>query len=132
MYLNYYKKKKKFPEDFTYMSETYNLPKDLNIIKEKFIDYQPTEDNLWLIKPKGSARGEGIEFLKVYNNLRDLVLNIETIFQPEINILQTSTTDKIILTRKQVALIFILGFFEIFESIIKSNNENIRLIRKNN
>ena len=58
---------------------------------------------------------EGVEFLKVYNNLRDLVLNIETIFQPEIIILQTSTTDKIILTRKQVALIFILGFFEIFE-----------------
>ena len=58
---------------------------------------------------------EGIEFLKVYNNLRDLVLNIETIFQPEINILQIGTTDKIILTRKQVALIFILGFFEIFE-----------------
>ena len=58
---------------------------------------------------------EGVEFLKVYNNLRDLVLNIETIFQPEINILQIGTTDKIILTRKQVALIFILGFFEIFE-----------------
>ena len=58
---------------------------------------------------------EGIEFLKVYNNLRDLVLNIETIFQHEINILQTGATDKIILTRKQVALIFILGFFEIFE-----------------
>ena len=45
-------------------------------------------------------REEAIEFLKVYNNLRDLVLNIETIFQPQINILHIGTTDKIVLTRK--------------------------------
>ena len=62
-----------------------------------------------------SYKEEGIEFLKVYDNIRDLILNIETILKPEINILKTGITDKKILTRKQVAIILILGFFRIFD-----------------
>ena len=84
LYLNYYNMSQKFPEDFTYMSETYNLPKDLNIIKEKFIDYQPTEDNLWLIKPKGSARGEGIEFLKNYSHIPNSAILTKYISNPHL------------------------------------------------
>ena len=70
---------------------------------------------------------EGTEFLKVYNNIRSLVLNIEKIFEKdEIQFLRTNTTNKIILTRKQVALIFILGFFNIFYLDMKRMNVYVR------
>ena len=70
---------------------------------------------------------DGNEFLKVYNNNRSLVLDINNIFENnEINILKGNITDKIILTRKQVALIFILGFFNIFFLDIKKMCANIR------
>ena len=70
---------------------------------------------------------DGNEFLKVYNNIRSLVLDINNIFEvDEINILEGNTTDKIILTRKQVALIFILGFFDIFFLDMEKMCVNIR------
>ena len=75
---------------------------------------------------ENSYSEEGIKFLKVYNNIRDLVLNIESILKPEIKILKTGTTDKQILTRKQVALIFILGFFRIFEIGVYKMKVNVR------
>ena len=57
---------------------------------------------------------EGNEFLKVFGNIRNLVLDSEKILKDEIKILTTKATDKLILNRKEVALIFTLGFFEIF------------------
>ena len=69
LYLNYYKMRKKFPNDYNYMGETYKPSKQPEIIKEKFFNYTPTEDNLWLIKPVGSARGNGIKFLKSYSEI---------------------------------------------------------------
>ena len=71
---------------------------------------------------------EGDEFIKVFNNIRSLVLNIEKLFKDEIKILKGNTTAKIILTRKQVALIFILGFFEIFAFDIEKMQVNIRFL----
>ena len=69
---------------------------------------------------------EGSEFIKVYHNIRSLVLDLDKLFEDEINILKINTTDKIILTRKQVALIFILGFFDIFSLDMEKMQVNIR------
>ena len=68
---------------------------------------------------------DGKKFLKVYNNISKLVLDIDKFFpNGEIEILKTSTTNKIILTRLKVALLFILGFFDIFQPYIKIMNIN--------
>ena len=70
---------------------------------------------------------DGIKFLKVYNNICKLVLDMNNIFPSgEIEILKTNTTNKIILTRKEVALIFILGFFDIFQLQMEIMNINRR------
>ena len=59
---------------------------------------------------------DGKKFLKVYNNISKLILNMDKFFpNGEIEILKSNTTNKIILTRLQVALLFILGFFDIFQ-----------------
>jgi hypothetical protein len=64
LYRNYLNFKKNFSEDFNYMSETYILPYQSKKIKNKFLNYTPTKDNLWLIKPSSSSLGRGIHFLK--------------------------------------------------------------------
>ena len=69
LYSNYYIMRKKYPNDYNYMGETYKPSKESEIIKKKFYNYTPTEDNLWLIKPVGSARGNGIKFLKSYSDI---------------------------------------------------------------
>ena len=70
---------------------------------------------------------DGKKFLKVYNNISRLVLDIDKFFpNGEIEILKTSTTNKIILTRLKVALLFIFGFFDIFQPYIKIMNINSR------
>ena len=58
-----------FPEDYTYMPETYAFPEEENIIKEKFENYTLSEDNLWLVKPKMSSLGIGIH---IFHNLTDI------------------------------------------------------------
>ena len=69
---------------------------------------------------------DGKKFLKVYNNISKLVLDMDKFFpNGEIEILKSNTTNKIILTRLQVALLFILGFFDIFQTYIKIMNINI-------
>ena len=66
---------------------------------------------------------DGKEFINIFQNISSLVLDSEKIFpKGEIDSLKMNTTDKIILTRKQVALIFILGFFDIFNLDPKKSN----------
>ena len=70
---------------------------------------------------------DGQKFLKVFNNISKLVLDLKNIFpNDEFEILKSKTTDKVILTRRQVALIFILGFFDIFAIDIEKTNIQIR------
>ena len=70
---------------------------------------------------------DGKKFLKVYNNISKLILDMDNFFpNGEIEILKSNTTNKIILTRLQVALLFILGFFDIFQPYIKIMNINRR------
>lgn len=52
--------RKKFPEDFDYMPETFAYPEEKDIIKKRFNDYIVDEKDLWLIKPKTGSLGDGI------------------------------------------------------------------------
>ena len=61
-------------------------------------------------------KNEADEFLKVYNHLKDLILNLESIMPKEIPLLKTDTKDKRELTRKEVALIFLLSFFKLIDT----------------
>ena len=55
---------------------------------------------------------EGEEFLNVYEYLQNLVLDIKNIIKEEIPLLKTGEKEaKVELTRKEVALIFLLSFF---------------------
>ena len=70
---------------------------------------------------------DGQKFLKVFNNISKLVLYLKNIFpNEEFEILKSKTTDKVILKRRDVALIFILGFFDIFAIDIEKTNIQIR------
>ena len=64
LYNNYFKLHSKFPKDYYYMPETYILPKNFDIILEKVqnLDLKNIQ-NLWLIKPKASCRGQGVKLL---------------------------------------------------------------------
>ena len=67
-YIYYYKMHKKFPEDYTYMPETYSYPKEKSIILQKFRSYKLSKDNLWLVKPKKTSLGNGIH---IFHGLSD-------------------------------------------------------------
>ena len=59
---------------------------------------------------------EGKEFIKVYSHLQKLALDLEKIFPDEkIPLLKKGTRGKKELTRKEVALIFLLSFFNIID-----------------
>jgi hypothetical protein len=68
LYINYKKLQRKFPKDFNYMAETYSNVFDTYVIK-KFKDYKLSKDNLWMIKPPGNARGNGIRLFLNYSDL---------------------------------------------------------------
>ena len=57
--------KKKFPNDYNYMFESYFMPKEKKIIEKKFINYSQSKKNLWLCKDSNGSLGLGIKFLKI-------------------------------------------------------------------
>lgn len=72
LYQNYKYMKKLFYNDFNYMCETFTFPKNKKIIKNKFKNYKFSLDNLWLVKPIASAKGNGIF---IFKSLKDIKLN---------------------------------------------------------
>ena len=101
----------KFPDLWERTKEIFN--KEIKTISD--INTTFYEGNSGFFKElEKSYPEEGNEFLKVFGNIRNLVLDSEKILKDEIKILTTKATDKLILNRKKVALIFTLGFFEIF------------------
>ena len=59
----------KFPDDYTYMPDTYSYPEEKSEIIKKFKNYKLSEDNLWLIKPKKGTLGKGIF---IFHKLSDI------------------------------------------------------------
>ena len=106
----------KFPEIWKRTQELFNS--DIKTISDINTTFYEGKSNFFKEIEK-SYPEQGNEFIKVFGNIRNLVLDSEKILKDEIKILSTKTTDKIILNRKQVALIFILGFFDIFNLDMK-------------
>jgi len=69
LYNNFLRFQEKFPADYTYMTETYTSQR-INEFKRKYSNYKISKDDLWLVKPKGAARGKGIHFLKDVKDVR--------------------------------------------------------------
>ena len=70
----------------------------------------------FFIKINKNYNKEGNEFMEVFNNLKDLILNLENILpNTEIRILEKETNDELAFTRKQIALIFLLSYFNLIE-----------------
>ena len=65
---SYRKIKNKFPNDFNFYPESYVLPEDKEIVKEKFSDYKQNENDLWLFKPPTGSLGLGIKLLKNFDD----------------------------------------------------------------
>jgi len=71
LYKNYDLFKRKFPEHYNFMPETFTY-ENFDEVKNKFKNYKLSNDNLWLIKPQNSLQGSGIRFLK---NISDVKKN---------------------------------------------------------
>ena len=106
----------KFPEIWKRTQELFST--DIKTISDINTTFYEGKSNFFKEIEKTYPE-QGNEFIKVFGNIRNLVLDSEKILKDEIKILSTKTTDKIILNRKQVALIFILGFFDIFNLDMK-------------
>ena len=64
LYQNYEKMKKRFPNEYNFMPETYILPRDKEILDEKLKEYNVFDrENLYIIKPVASSRGRGVRVL---------------------------------------------------------------------
>ena len=64
LYTNYTKMKKKFPDDYNFMPETYILPKDFELISKQLKEYNQFDTtNLLLIKPVASSKCRGVRIL---------------------------------------------------------------------
>ena len=64
LYTKYKEQKLIFSKDYNYMQETYLYPEDKLIINKKFENYEISQDNLWLVKPKNGNTGKGIHIFK--------------------------------------------------------------------
>ena len=114
----------KFPEIWIKTQEMFK--KEIKSIKDLNDLFYLGRANFFIELEK-SFPDDGYKFLKVYNNICQLVLNMNNIFpNGEIEILESEKTNKIILTRLQVALLFILGFFDIFQPYMEKLKINRR------
>ena len=83
-YKNYFKMRKKFPEDFDYMPETFAYPEEKHIIENTFTNYTLDENDLWLIKPKTGSLGEGIYIFQNLTSTPDVYLLSKYISNPHL------------------------------------------------
>ena len=76
----------KFPEDYTYMPETYVLPKDHDLfVNEKLKDFDLNDKTrLWLLKPVASSRGRGIRLLTELDNIPKKIIATHYIYNPHL------------------------------------------------
>ena len=85
LYKNFMRMKKNFSEDFNYMAVTYTLPRDYKKVQKHFKNYTPKPNYLWLLKPSGSARGEGIKFMQSFSDVpKNLTILTRYIHNPHL------------------------------------------------
>ena len=102
-------------------------PKTFNELNEIFFNGK----SKFFYKIEKNYPKEGEEFLKIYKNLQELVSNIDNILQKEYPLLKKFTKkNKIEMTRKEAALLFLLSFFKCLEC--KSNRFNVYFILLSN
>ena len=102
-------------------------PKTFNELNEIFFNGK----SKFFYKIEKNYPKEGEEFLKIYKNLQELVSNIDNILQKEYPLLKKFTKkNKIEMTRKEAALLFLLSFFKCLEC--KSNRFNVYYILLSN
>ena len=102
-------------------------PKTFNELNEIFFNGK----SKFFYKIEKNYPKEGEEFLKIYKNLQELVSNIDNILQIEYPLLKKFTKkNKIEMTRKEAALLFLLSFFKCLEC--KSNRFNVYYILLSN
>ena len=65
LYYHYRKFKNIYPEDYNYHPESFILPGDYDLMKEKFKNFKASKDDIWLIKPEKGSLANGIKF--IYN-----------------------------------------------------------------
>ena len=90
----YYKMKLNFSNDYNFMTETFILPKDKLKEEKYFKNYNLTNDNLWLVKPYDQCGGDGIFFLKKYENI------------PSNSIITKYITNPLLLNKKNSIYVF--------------------------
>ena len=83
-YLNYFNMKKKFPNDYNYMPETFAYPEDKKEIEKRFSNYKLDINDLWLIKPKTGSLGEGIYIFESFKKVPDVYLISKYISNPHL------------------------------------------------
>ena len=84
LYTNFKRMKDKFPNDYTYMPETYILPKDEATFNSLIANYTVSKDNMWLIKPVASSRGAGIHLMTDINSIPSKGLITKYISNPHL------------------------------------------------
>ena len=68
LYSMYRSQKELFPNDYTFMKETFLYPEDKEIILKKFSNYKIDKNNLWIVKPKNGSTGKGVHIFKNLEN----------------------------------------------------------------
>ena len=96
------------------------INKYFNIEVKKFSDLNDiffNNKSPFFMKLENDYSEEGKEFMKIYKYLKRLALNIKEILpMKEIPLLKTKERKSFKLTRRQVALLFLLSFFKIIEN----------------
>jgi len=116
----------------------------LNELKEKFRETPKSIDDInkkffngkcpFFKEIDKNYQQEAQDFINIYKNLQNLALDIENILTKEIPFLKEKDKNKKYeLTRKQVALIFLLSFFNLIEDPKKNKNRfNVYYVLFNN
>ena len=77
--------KKKYPNEYNFMQETYILPKDKEIVDEKLKEYNIFDrENIYIIKPVASSRGRGVRILTDITTLPQKGMVQKYIYNPHI------------------------------------------------
>ena len=85
LYINYTKMKKRFPNDYNFMPETFILPRDKQIVDEKLKEYNMFDrENLYIVKPVASSRGRGVRVLSDVTTLPNKGMLEKYIYNPHL------------------------------------------------